>query len=238
MKRIMFILSTLVLPFMLTSCRFVKVSDGVSEWTGDTFKDRVEASAEYQTKTISITEFSLLNIEFPAEVKYTTGPASCQIFAPDNVIEHIKVVQDADSGQLVIKGDGTSFKNLKKLEITLSSEKLSWVLISGAAEFEADEPINADEEFRMVLSGASDIDIDGLTAKKVDIQASGAAEINIEDLNCKSFDLNISGAGEAEISGKAEDASVIISGAGEVDLSELVADKVSKRISGAGRIIE
>lgn len=239
MKQIVYIISALALSLSLNSCRFVKVSDSVSEWFDEeAFKENtIEASKDYVTKTIEITDFSLLNIEFPVKVIYSTGPASCTISAPDNVVDHILFVQDND--QLVIKiGRHANFRNIRDIEVQLSSEKLSWVTVTGAGAFESTAPIYAGKTFQMPLSGAAEAYIKGLVADKVDIDVSGAVELKIENLDCKDFDLDVSGAGDVEISGVAEKARADISGAGVLDLSGLRSDNLSWDVSGAGKVIK
>lgn len=239
MKQIVYIISALALSLSLNSCRFVKVSDSVSEWFDEEAlkENTIEASKDYVTKTIEITDFSLLNIEFPVKVIYSPGPASCTISAPDNVVDHILFVQDND--QLVIKiGRHANFRNIRDIEVQLSSEKLSWVTVTGAGAFESTAPIYAGKTFQMPLSGAAEAYINGLVADKVDIDVSGAVELKIENLDCKDFDLDVSGAGDVEISGTAEKARADISGAGILDLSGLRSDNLSWDVSGAGKVIK
>lgn len=238
MRQIVYIISALALSLSLNSCRFVKVSESVSEWFDEEAlkENTIEASKDYVTKTIEITDFSLLNIEFPVKVIYSTGPASCTISAPDNVVDHILFVQSND--QLVIKHDHSNFRNIRDIEVLLSSEKLSWITLTGAAAFVSTTPIYAGKSFQMPLSGAAEVSIQGLIANKVDVDASGAVELKIENLDCKDFDLDVSGAGDVEISGTAEKARADISGAGVLDLSGLRSDNLSWDVSGAGKVIK
>lgn len=239
MKRIVFIISALSLLLSLSSCHFVKVSDSVIEWFEDEVsgENLISASDNYVTKTVEITDFSLLNIEFPVKVIYSPGPASCTISAPDNVVDHILFVQDND--QLVIKiGRRANFRNIRDIEVQLSSEKLSWVTVTGAGAFESTAPIYAGKTFQMPLSGAAEAYINGLVADKVDIDASGAVELKIDNLDCKDFDLDVSGAGDVEVNGTAEKARADISGAGVLDLSGLRSDDLSWDVSGAGKVIK
>lgn len=66
------------------------------------------------------------------------------------------------------------------------------------------------------------------------LEASGAINIEVEGLSSGKFDLDLSGATDAELSGRVERLDIDASGAADVDASELEATSVVIDMSGAG----
>ena len=137
-------------------------------------------------------------------------------------------------GLLTISNAGKySFKNVRKLEIRVSTRQLSKVELNGAQSFTSKSEISTGD---FESSGAAEIELDGMSAADVRLLINGAGDIDIDNLDCKSLDIQVIGAGSCDVSGKAKDAKVLISGAGDIDLSELRAESFDSDIKGIGSI--
>lgn len=66
------------------------------------------------------------------------------------------------------------------------------------------------------------------------VEASGATDIDIEGLSSDRFELDLSGAADAQLSGRVQHFEVEVSGAADVDARELEAAMVVLDMSGAG----
>lgn len=250
MKRI--ILLTLA-AFAATSCGFVringdKLSDVIREglengdinvvFNGDTLASRAKivASDNYITKDYPVDLFSSIRTDIPCDVTYTDGQPFLSISAPDNVLEYVSV--ENRNGELVLSLPRASlkFKKMKGIRVTVSSPMLNGLTINGAGDFDAPSGIVTDS-FNAVVSGAADMDIDGLKCDGIArIVVNGAGDIDLEKVECGSLKVEISGAGDCTVEGHAGDADFTVNGAGDVDIHDFSADNLQTRINGVGNV--
>ena len=241
MKRNIFLLCAACALLTLPSCRFIKISDELKQqMQGHGFGlvvepngEQIDASDNFITQDNVTGEFHNIQISVPGDVLYTPGDCAFSITAPDNVLEHITIRNE--NGTLVVKSDGTNFRNLKNLKINVSSPVLEDVVFNGAVDFNAPDGITA-LDFNAMVNGAGDISINGLKAGNVKVTVNGAGDATIYRLECDDFSLAINGAGDATVSGQADTADLTISGAGDIDALDLKAVNVSSKVRGIGKI--
>ena len=246
MKRNISLLCAACALLILPSCKFIRVSDELlSQMQGnpqgisidvdvDTHGESVNPSDNVITQDEVTGEFHNLQVNIPGDVVYTPGDCFFNITGPDNVIEHMTVRNE--NGTLVVKSDGTRFRNLKNLKITISSPVLEDVVFNGAVDFSAPEGITA-LDFNATVNGAGDIDINGLKAGKVRVTVNGAGDATIYRIECDDLVLAINGAGDATLSGKAVNVDATINGVGEIDTRELdVSGNFANKIAGVGSV--
>lgn len=225
----------------LPSCRFITISDELKQqMQGHGFDvivesngEQIDASDNFITQDDVTGEFHNMQISVPGDVLYTPGECSFNITAPDNVLDHITIRNE--NGTLVVKSDGTNFRNLRNLKINVSSPVLENVTFNGAVDFNAPDGITA-LDFDAMVNGAGDISINGLKAGKVNVTVNGAGDATIYRIDCDNFTLAINGAGDATVSGRAGTADLSISGAGDIDALDLKADNMSSKVRGIGKI--
>jgi len=75
----------------------------------------------------------------PCDIKYTQGPESFKISAPQNILDHL--VAAVTEEKLKICLDRTKLLNLEGIKIWMSSANLTEVKINGTIDFEAEEGI-------------------------------------------------------------------------------------------------
>lgn len=213
-----------------------------------------DVSEDYGSETLSVTEFSQVQVGLPAAVTYSTGSATVTVSAPDNVMPWIDVTQDGDVLIAKWKKDAPNFKVNCSITISMSSQTLNYVDIGGACSFTADD-LKA-ENFGVEVSGASKFEGGTVTAGKVSCEASGASKITLEGVSATKcvvevsgasraslsaidtqvLNVEVSGASSASLSGKCGNASLEASGASSINAKELSASSVSKDTSGASSI--
>ena len=241
MKRNIFLLCAACVLLTLPSCRFIKISDELKQQMQghgvglvvDPNGEQIDASDNFITQDNVTGEFHNIQISVPGDVLYTPGDCAFSITAPDNVLEHITIRNE--NGTLVVKSDGTNFRNLKNLKINVSSPVLEDVVFNGAVDFNAPDGITA-LDFNATVNGAGDISINGLKAGNVKVTVNGAGDATIYRLECDDFSLAINGAGDATVSGQADTADLTISGAGDIDALDLKAVNISSKVRGIGKI--
>ena len=241
MKKILLIPAAIALS-ILPSCRFISISDELRETLKSNGSVNVNVSSDAGHITASdndITrndvtgEFTALKCNLPVDMAYTPGDCALTISGPDNVIPHISVTNE--DGTLVIKSDGTNFRNLKHLKIKLSSPVLEKAEFNGAVDFQASEGMTG-RDVELVVNGAGDIEIYGLKAAKAALTVNGAGDATVRDIDCESLVVSINGAGDATVAGKADSAELTISGAGDIDAEGLRATEFNSKVRGIGKI--
>ena len=241
MKRYFPILGAALL-LVLPSCRFIRVSDefkkqmkeqGVNYNAGQDNGRGITASDIIASREEQPGDFSSLICNLPGDMTYLPGECAVSLSGPDNVLEHISVIND--EGQLTIKSDGINFRNLKKLKIVLSAPEIENMDFNGAVDFEAPLGITA-PSFSVTVNGACDINIKGLKTGAASITVNGAGDITVKEIESESLAVEINGAGDATVEGRTGKADLNIRGAGNVDARGLVADEFNSKVRGAGSI--
>jgi hypothetical protein len=85
-------------------------------------------------------------------------------------------------------------------------------------------------------SGTVRLVADKLRTDALSLRFSGAAKVQIGALEAKTLAINGSGAFKAEIAGRVDEQRISISGAGDYHALDLVSDRASITVSGAGRV--
>ena len=235
------LLAAAALLTLLPSCRFIRVSDELKEQLKENINydvnegngDSITASSNQITRNDVTGSFHALTCNLPADMTYTPGECALTIIGPDNILQHIVV--NNESGTLSIKSDGTSFRNLKNLKMSLSSPVLESATFNGAVDFAAPQGITA-TDFRTVVNGAGDINITGLKASTASIQVNGAGDADLTGVDCDELTVDIRGAGDATLAGSARKATLTISGAGDIDARSLRAEEFNSNVRGIGKI--
>ena len=235
MKKISCILAACAL-LLLPSCRFVKFGDGFSfdgdvEFNPDA--ERITASDNFITRDEVTGQFHSLVCNVPGDVQYLPGECAVSIYGADNILKHITVQNE--NGTLVIKSDGTTFRNVKTLKVNVSSPVLEQANFNGAVDFNAPNGISA-LEFDMQINGAGDVDINGLTADKASVTVNGAGDARLTAIDCETLTLSINGAGDATVAGRATTASLSVSGAGDINARNLDCANIDSKVRGIGRV--
>jgi tellurite resistance-related uncharacterized protein len=84
------------------------------------------------------------------------------------------------------------------------------------------------------ISGLGDVQIEPLTTPNLDINMSGAGRIVQNQISTDKLDVTLSGLGGMDISGVANDATILISGAGNVNAPDLQLQTAEINVSGLG----
>ena len=92
--------------------------------------------------------------------------------------------------------------------------------------------INPMKNIRPQTELVIDVTVPQLTAARV----SGAGDINVDGVYGEDLDLSISGSGDLRAQGQVANVSTKISGAGSADLQQLAAENAKVKISGAGHV--
>lgn len=190
------------------------------------------ADKVYISKDFPVTDFIELEVNVPADIEYETGAPYCHVEGSSGIIDKLDI--KVAGNRLTISTD-RKLKNIKKLDIVLSSSTLRKLNLNGACDFECERGFET-ESFKAECNGVADVSIDNLIAGDVRININGAGDIELENLSAQKTDVQINGAGDVSLSGSSKDVKAVINGAGDVDVKELRYDTISASTNGAGRI--
>ena len=154
-----------------------------------------------------------LNVEIPAEVRYTQapGPAKLTISGSKRAVDDVEV-RDGHIDYAHSHG-----RHWAKLVITMTAPDITRFGLHGSSSLTIDGYKQA--RLRLDLSGNAEVKAAG-EADVVELDISGSAEADLGQLKTKGADVEISGSGEATLA-PTEWAKVDVSGAGDTVIATL-----------------
>lgn len=220
---------------LVASCNFVPkdIAAEITEELRDELDlEVVEASNTYITKTYELDVFDRIECSFPCEIIYTQGPQSVELSIQDNIVN--KIALEVKDGLLKVYSTG-NLRKVNDVKLYISTMSLKAFTANGAVDFETKGDF-VTEGLHILANGASDIDIEKITAGTLTLDVNGAADTEINNIDCVKLNVYIKGAGECDLSGRAKDAYVSVAGAAKVDVSDLRAETFDSSVSGLGTI--
>lgn len=239
MKKIIIFLAAIA---GLTSCTFFSANTERGTRLGDLMRrdfgvdvpgESVKASRNIETRTLQIPEFKAVDVQMPCTLTYVQASPEAVLTGPDNVLDNMKfeVVNDT----LFVHFDKVHFRNLKNLEVKVSSSVLNSLSSKGAAEFKLPQGISVDS-FSADMKGSAELDVFSITANTINIHIKGAADVAINGIEAAELAVNIQGAGDCVFKGHAGIADFSIHGAGNIDATNLKVEDKKVSIHGAGGV--
>lgn len=158
-------------------------------------RDSIRGSGVLLTEQRSVADFQELSVGGAVKVQaYCGEDASLELSGDDNILEH--VVTEVKDGTLHIHMESGSYSLKEPLLATITCKSMTRVDVSGASTVNV-EGISADE-FDVEMSGASRVTLEGKT-DKLTLNASGASKFYSDDLTCREVDFDISGTSNANV---------------------------------------
>lgn len=240
------------LSFILTVCCLLLATTGQSQ----IFSKGVKASKHYATKEMWVSNFSKLNVAGSADVFFTQkeGKPKVEICTSDNIIELLEIYVKNQTLYIGFK-KGTSVRELKKLEIKVSSPELEVVSITGSGDIELVNGLRS-KYLTMSVAGSGNIVGKEISCNELSASVAGSGELSISKLDCQSLkasiagsgdielanvtvqevEASISGSGELTLNGIGEEGSYSVAGSGEINASDFKVKGLSVSISGSGDV--
>lgn len=154
------------------------------------------------------------------------------VTAQESLFDEIEVA--CSNGYLTVKGGANEYYETNSVKIEVYGYEFDLVDLSccrGTLEGAV-----LTQSSKIVLSGASDIQLDRAEKQSLEINLSGASELETGSLNVVKLVAYISGAGDLEVgSVNAQGGSITVSGAGEFNLGNAKMDELGLGISGASK---
>ena len=227
---------------------------GGPNWDFDPeFGGGMPGSGTVKTETRSAKDFTVIAIEYPAEIIVQQGASeSVKVEADDNLLPQLST--EVRDGRLIIENKERDWSkrvnSSETLVITITVKDLREIDFSSAGALDV-KGLKTDE-LTLVLSGAGEVNLNELDVQKIDIVLSGAGDIRADgtademnlrisgfgsfdgkDLETLTAEVSITGAGDATVRVK-DDLTATVSGAGSIDYYG--SPRVDQNISGAGSV--
>jgi len=206
----------------------------VDEWLETGVIENYKYAQTY-TKTFDIKDFEDVNINIPANVVIKESDKfSVTIDATEKEFKNLVVESSWEGDMLKIYSDRTNWrwndwKDSDKTSIVIELPSINTLETSSASN--TDVEFSSIENLTLVLSGASDLDINS-DISRLNVKTSGASDLDING-NIVNSNFKIAGASRVDIEGKGESMVIRVSGASRFDGREFVSNSISLIASGA-----
>jgi hypothetical protein len=193
----------------------------------------VTRSGDAETRQFNFTEFTRVDIgsAFIYEVKQS-NTYSISITANDNLFDDIKVAKEGQTLKIEREVPWTLFNfGSDRPKAIITMPELRGLDLSGATRGTVTN-FSSTENLDVELSGASSLDLVGMSAGDVKFDISGASDV-AGALKAEGIDLDISGASSIQLEGSANDMGIEASGASHLKLSGLTVNDANVTLSGA-----
>ncbi len=177
-----------------------------------------------------IENFTKIDVSGNFDVEIYAGEKlSLKINADQNLLKYIKTKVKRNTLYIYSK---ENIRPREDLEVIVSVPQLEEIECSGMNDIYA-RGIET-EFFRIDLSGAGNIEIEGI-AERLKVDISGAADLSAKNFIVEDVSIDVSGAANAEIYAK-NSVDADVSGAGNIELYG-DAEDVNMDVSGAGSLV-
>jgi len=219
-----------------SSCVYIRINPG--EFDG-LKSDFVVGSSNMESRTYTVPQFTGIDSTIPADIDYsmTEGEPTVTVNAPDNLLGQLNF-QVVDGILKVCFDDGDKRVNLGSngIKVKVSSATLESLAIRGAGDFDAVSGIDC-SSFEVNISGAGDVTLNDVRCEEgLAVLVYGAGDIDVNGLTAKTVRVDVNGAGDVVLSGACGSADLSIKGAGDIDARRLDCPSITSNVSGMGSI--
>ena len=216
-------LSVILTVALAVSCSFT-INSKIVRGNG------VEATRSYDLPT-----FTAIHVAGSMDVIYTQGPQGVVLNTDENLLDLYTVEMSGSTLKISTKSGYSIFPKTKTF-VTVSSEDLKGVKISGSGECDIKGPLSTNGEFVFAVSGSGDLEAEDINCKAFSVRISGSGDVEVDALTAKSTDLLINGSGDIKINCKdGGDITAKINGSGDIALSGK-ARSISSKVNGSGSV--
>jgi hypothetical protein len=192
--------------------------------------DYLAGTGPVEEKTFDYKDFT--NIEISSAIEYEINESdsySVKVTAHENILDRLDIHQSGKTLIIRLKPGHFTHSNVRAAVTLPAINKLE---VSGASRGNI-EGFRSNQDFDMLVSGASQADID-MESGDSEIEVTGASKIR-GNLKASDLRLTLSGASRCELEGSAEDADITASGASQIECGDFLLKKVNITASGASR---
>jgi hypothetical protein len=195
----------------------------------------ISASGEVLTQEKDFTNFTYIDIGSAFDFEIIRADTySVVIKVDESLSDYIEVTQSEQTLKIYLSPhhiftDFTFGRKTLKAEIAMPT--ISGAQISGASKGTI-SGFKSAGDFKLVVSGASSLEMLDIGTGGINFEVSGASRVN-GDVTASNADFEVSGASRVELSGSADDIILSVSGASKADLADFLLNNADVELSGA-----
>ena len=241
------------LLMVLNSCTISVSSDS---------KDAIVPSKNYITQKVKVDNFNGISTSSSINVIYkqTNGSTDVEIYAPDNLMEYVKL--KVEGGMLKIffyseeTGKGINIRGKHDAEVRISASAVQALLASSSGDivlknglqYEGEVSLNSSssgdikggnifcEVLQIGASNSGDIELDNVECTSIVTETSSAGDVSIKKVKAETVSVEASSSGDVYMAGECRFAKFDASSAGDIEADELKAERVIAHASSSGDV--
>jgi hypothetical protein len=189
------------------------------------------------TRNFNLSGFKRIHIKFAMEAEIVRADEySVSVSGSDTLIDNIEVFLEGDR---LVLGYNLNLISLFAAPFTrararITLPELRELKIVGAARCGLNG-FNSQEEFTLLVAGASRLDMDEMASGSVKWDLSGASQIGGHLIVRDNMDIKVNGASKVKLTGSASRLDLDVSGASHFDLEGFPVHDARVRLVGASR---
>ena len=196
----------------------------------------IKASGDVITKSFDFKDFDTIEINGGADVTFTQAEAyDVTVKAQESVFDWLDY--KVEGTKLILQTIDKKSIRADVFEISVSAPELNKVVVNGASDLNING-LRIDGDLDVQVNGAGDLDFDQIACDSFTVQVNGAADAKLSSIDIrKKLKVQVNGAGDVDIDGNAQDVSLDVNGAGDIDATKLqVAGEVKQHKAGIATI--
>ena len=196
-------------------------------------------SSKYVTRKVNSGDFTAVCTNTAIDIIYTVGPRSIEIYAPDNLINYIKVSL-FDSEIRVNYSENMTINGSHKSYVKISAPAVSRFTTNSAGKITIDSPLTLKgDPVELKVNSAVNIKAKGIDAQSVCLKTNSAGNIKTGNLKADEIRIIANSTGNITTGNVTAEESVKIAAnsAGNITLPEVVAgSQVSVHANSVGKV--
>ena len=187
------------------------------------------------SKEFAVSGFDRITIKFPLEVEIVRADSfGVTVSGNETQVNNVTVVQE---GERLTVGYKISLASIfaapfSRIHARIALPQLRELNVAGAAHGTA-RGFDSPDDFALVVSGASRLDLSEMSVGALRFDLSGASRIDGQITAKGESDFRIMGASRIDLKGSGTDVVVEVAGASHIDLEHFTVRNARVRVSGA-----
>ena len=204
-------------------------------------QDAIVPSENYITQKVKVEAFDGISTSTAIDVVYTQADQTdIEIYAPDNLMPFVKLVNDGGMLKVFFEsdetGNGINIRGKHHTKVNISAPAVHALHTSSSGDIVLVNGLKTNGLVTVESSSAGEIEGSGISCEELVIEASSAGDIELKNVACNTLQVEASSAGDVSLSGACRMAKFEASSAGEIDADDLKADAVKAEASSSGDV--
>ena len=204
-------------------------------------QNTIVPSENYVTQKVEVKAFDGILAATSIDVVYTqANDTDIEIYAPDNLMEYIKVENDGNMLKIHFESDklgkGINIRGNHNTKVSISAPAVHALHTSSSGDILLVNGLKTDGRVSIESSSAGEIEGSDISCEELVVEASSAGNIELKNVACNTLQVEASSAGDVSLSGSCRLAKFEASSAGEIDADDLKAESVVAEASSSGDV--